>query len=58
LRFSVFRIPKPFLIEFITASSKGANRNERLVYVFIAGIFTVAAGAWYALAFVVRPSFG
>ncbi len=37
-------------------SSKEANRNERLVYVFIAGIFTVlAAGAWYALAFVVRP---
>ena len=37
-------------------SSKEANRKERLVYVFIAGIFTVvAAGAWYALAFVVRP---
>jgi hypothetical protein len=39
-------------------SSKEANRNERLVYLFIAGIFTVAAGAWYALAFVVRPLFG
>jgi hypothetical protein len=38
------------------SSSKGATRNERLVYVFIAGICTVvAAGAWYALAFVVRP---
>jgi hypothetical protein len=37
-------------------SSKEADRNERLVYIFIAGIFTVlAAGAWYALAFVVRP---
>ena len=40
-------------------SSKEANRKERLVYVFIAGIFTVvAAGAWYALAFAVRPLFG
>jgi hypothetical protein len=40
-------------------SAKEANRNERLVYLFIAGIFTgVAAGAWYALAFVVRPLFG
>ena len=37
-------------------SSKEANRNERLVYLFIAGVFTMlAAGAWYALAFVVRP---
>ena len=37
-------------------SSKAANRNERLVYLFIAGVFTMlAAGAWYALAFVVRP---
>jgi hypothetical protein len=37
-------------------SSKEADRNERLVYLFITGIFTVfAAGAWYALAFVVRP---
>jgi hypothetical protein len=37
-------------------STKEANRNERLVYLFIGGIFTVmAAGAWYALAFVVRP---
>ena len=37
-------------------SSKESNRNERLVYIFIAGIFTVmAALAWYALAFVVRP---
>ena len=37
-------------------SSKEANRNERLVSLFTAGIFTVlAAGAWYALAFVVRP---
>ncbi len=37
-------------------SGKEANRNESLVYLFIAGIFTVvAAGAWYALAFVVRP---
>ena len=36
-------------------SSKEANRNERLVYLFIAGVFTMLAGAWYALAFVVRP---
>jgi hypothetical protein len=37
-------------------SGKKANRNERLVYLFIGSIFTVmAAGAWYALAFVVRP---
>jgi hypothetical protein len=37
-------------------SSKDANRNERLVYLFIAGVFTMlAAGAWYALAFGVRP---
>ena len=37
-------------------SSKDANRNERLVYLFIAGVFTMlAAGTWYALAFVVRP---
>ena len=36
-------------------SSKDANRNERLVYLFIAGVFTVlAAGTWYALSFVVR----
>ncbi len=41
----------------VEASSKEAHRNEGLVYLFIAGIFTgVAAGAWYALAFVVRPS--
>ena len=37
-------------------SSKEANRNGRLVYLFIAGVFTMlAAGTWYALAFVVRP---
>ncbi len=37
-------------------SGKEANRNERLVYLSIAGIFTVmAAGAWHALAFVVCP---
>jgi hypothetical protein len=37
-------------------SGKEADRNERLVYLFIAAIFTVmAAGSWYALAFVVRP---
>jgi hypothetical protein len=37
-------------------SGKEANQNERLVYLFIACTFTVmAAGAWYALAFVVRP---
>ena len=39
-----------------TWSGKEADRNERLVYLFIAAIFTVmAAGSWYALAFVVRP---
>ena len=39
-------------------SSKEANRNERVIYLFIAATFTVmAAGAWYTLAFVVR-SFG
>ena len=37
-------------------STKEANRNERLVYLFIAGAFTVlAAGAWYVLAFMVLP---
>ena len=37
-------------------SSKEINRNERLVYLFIASIFTVlAASTWYVLAFVVRP---
>ena len=37
-------------------TGKAATRNERLVYLFIALIFTaLAAGAWYALAFVVRP---
>jgi hypothetical protein len=37
-------------------SSKESNRNERLIYIFIAGIFTVlAAGFWYALSFEVRP---
>jgi hypothetical protein len=37
-------------------SAKEANRNERLVCLFIAGIFTaVAAATWYALAFVIRP---
>jgi hypothetical protein len=36
-------------------SSKEANRKERLVYLFIAAIFTgLSAGAWYALAFVAR----
>ena len=40
----------------VWSSSKEANRKERLIYLFIAVIFTVvAAGAWYALAFVVRP---
>jgi hypothetical protein len=40
----------------VWSSSKEANRNERLTYICIAGTFTVvAAGAWYALAFVVRP---
>ncbi len=38
------------------SSSKDSNRNERLVYLFMASVFTMlAAGAWYALAFVVRP---
>ena len=38
------------------SSGKETNRNERLVYLFIAGDFTVVAtGAWYSLAFVVRP---
>jgi hypothetical protein len=37
-------------------SRKEVTRDERLVYLFIAGIFTVlAAGAWYVLAFAVRP---
>jgi len=37
-------------------SAKEANRNERVVYLFIGGVFTVmAAATWYALAFVVRP---
>ena len=38
------------------SSRKEAHRNEGLVYLFIAGIFTgMTAGAWYALAFVVCP---
>ncbi len=38
------------------SNSQEANRNERLIYLFIAGGFTVlAAGAWYALAFMVLP---
>ena len=38
------------------SSGKEVNRDERLVYLFLAGVFTVlAAGAWYSLAFVVRP---
>ena len=38
------------------SSGKEANRNERLVYLFLASVFTaLAVGAWYALAFVVRP---
>jgi len=37
-------------------STKEANRNERVVYLFVGGVFTVmAAATWYALAFVVRP---
>jgi predicted MFS family arabinose efflux permease len=37
-------------------SGKEADRNERLVYLFIASIFTaLAASPWYALTFVVRP---
>ena len=38
------------------SSSKETNRTERLVYLLVAGVFTVlAAGCWYALAFVDRP---
>ena len=38
------------------SSGKEANRDERLVYLFVAGVFTaLAVGAWYSLAFVVRP---
>ena len=38
------------------SSGKENNRNEKLVYLFIAGVFTgMATGAWYSLAFVVRP---
>jgi hypothetical protein len=37
-------------------SGKEADRGERLVYLLIAVSFTaLAAGAWYALAFVVSP---
>ncbi len=37
-------------------SGKEASRSERLVYLLIAVSFTaMAAGAWYALAFVVGP---
>ena len=36
--------------------TKETNRNERLIYLFIAATFTaLAVGARYALAFVVRP---
>jgi hypothetical protein len=38
------------------SSGKDTNRSERLVYFFIAGVFTmVATGARYSVAFVVRP---
>ena len=37
-------------------SAKVANRYERLLYLFVGGVFTMlAAATWYALAFVVRP---
>jgi hypothetical protein len=37
-------------------SAKEAKRKERLIYLLIAGIFTVmAAATWYALSFEVRP---
>ena len=37
-------------------SGKEADRGGRLIYLLIACAFTaLAAGAWYALAFVVRP---
>jgi hypothetical protein len=37
-------------------SAKEANRRERLVYLFIGGVFTVmAATTWYTLAFMVLP---
>ena len=37
-------------------SGKEANRGERLIYLLIAGAFkALAAGTWYALAFVDRP---
>ena len=37
-------------------SGKEAGRGEGLIYLLIACAFTaLAAGAWYALAFVVRP---
>jgi hypothetical protein len=37
-------------------SAKEANRYERLLYLFVGGVFTMlAAATWYALAFVVRP---
>lgn len=37
-------------------SAKEASRSKKLGYLFIAGAFMVmAAGTWYALAFVVHP---
>ena len=37
-------------------SGTEAHASDRLAHLLIAGTFTVlAAGAWYALAFVVRP---
>jgi len=37
-------------------SGKESDRGERLIYLLIAGAFSaLAAGVWYALAFVVRP---
>lgn len=37
-------------------SGKQADRGKRLIYLLIACAFTaMAAGSWYALAFVVRP---
>jgi hypothetical protein len=45
-----------WLCAFGARSGKEADHNDRLVYLFVAGVFAVlAAGTWYALAFVVSP---
>ena len=59
LAIAVNRAVYGWLGAFGAWSGKEAHAGERLVYLLIAVSFTaMAAGAWYALAFVVSPLFG